>query len=84
MPWGRIAAIAAAIAAVLWLCLDSGLGGAPETPAVASVALLMLAAVFGTGAWVMRVGGRPERVPLLAGAAIGVAAYALVRLTLPG
>ena len=81
MPWGRVLAIAAAVAAVLWLAFDAGLGDPP--PAGASVALVMLAAVFGTGVWVMRAGGRPERAPLLAGLAIGVGAYALVRLTLP-
>ena len=84
MPWGRVAAITSAVTAVLWLCLDSGMGDTPPPPAGTSVALLLLSAVFGIGTWVMRAGGRPERVPLLAGLAIGAGAYALVRLTLPG
>jgi hypothetical protein len=82
MPWGRVAAITSAVIAVLWLCLDSGMGDAPA-PAGTSVALLLLSAVFGIGTWVMQAGGRPERVPLLAGLAIGAGVYALVRLTLP-
>jgi hypothetical protein len=31
----------------------------------------------------MRIAGRAERVPLLAGLALGTAGYALLRLTLP-
>ena len=84
MPWGRVAAITGAVVAVLWLCLDSGIGDTPPTPGAASAALLIFAFVFGTGAWVMRVGGRHERVPTLVGLSIGAAAYALIRLTLPG
>jgi hypothetical protein len=84
MPWGRVAAIAAAAAAVLWASLDAGFGGTAPAPAVASVGLLILAALFGAGSWVMRIGGRPERAPLLAGLAIGAGAYAVARLTLPG
>ena len=83
MPWGRVAAIAAAVAAVLWLALDAGVGATEPTPAAASVALIILAGIFGAGTWVMRVAGRRERIPLLAGLAIGTGGYALVRLTLP-
>jgi hypothetical protein len=43
----------------------------------------MLAGTFGIGAWVMRAGGRPERVPLLVGLALGIAGYAVLRLTFP-
>ena len=84
MPTGRIAAIAASVALVLWASLDSGMGGAPPAPAVMSVALLVLALLFGVGAWAMRAGGRSERAPLLAGLAIGIGSYALLRLALPG
>ena len=84
MPWGRVAAITGAVAAALWLSFDAGLGGTPPAPAATSAGLLVLATLFGAGAWVMRVGGRPERAPLLAGIAIGAAAYAIIRLTLPG
>jgi hypothetical protein len=84
MPWGRVAAITGAVVGVLWFCLDSGVGDTAPAPGAASAALLIFAFVFGTGAWVMRVGGRPERVPTLTGLSIGAAAYALIRLTLPG
>ena len=84
MPWGRVAAIAAAVVAVLWIRLDSGLVDTEPAPGAVSVALLLLAGVFGACAWVMRVGGRPERVPFLAGLSIATGGYALIRLTLPG
>ena len=83
MPVGRVAAVAAAVAAVLWLSLDSGVGGTTPAPPLASSALVILALMFGAGAWAMIVTGRNERAPLLAGLAIGVGAYALVRLALP-
>ena len=84
MPWGRVAVIAGLVTAVLWASLDAGLGDTEPAPGAASAGLLVLAFLFGTGAWVMVLGGRRERAPLLAGLAIGVGAYALVRLTLPG
>jgi uncharacterized membrane protein len=84
VPWGRVGAIAVAVIAVLWASLDAGFGDAPPAPPVASAGLLVLAVLFGAGTWVMRVGGRPERAPLLAGLSIGAATYALLRLTLPG
>jgi hypothetical protein len=83
MPVGRVAAIAAGAGALLWASLDSGLAG-PPAPPVTSVALAVLALVFGGGAAVMRLGGRPERAPLLAGLAAGIGGYAILRLTLPG
>lgn len=83
MPLGRVAAIGAMVAAVLWASLDSGVAG-PPAPAVASAGLIVLAVLFGTGAWAMQVGGRPERAPLLAGLALACGTYALLRLTLPG
>jgi hypothetical protein len=84
MPWGRVVAIAAAVAAVLWASLDAGFGDTEPAPAVTSAGLAVLALLFGAGAAAMRVGGRPERAPLLAGLALGAGAYALARLTLPG
>jgi len=83
VPWGRIGAIAAAVMAVLWAALDAGFGDSPPAPPVASAGLAILAVLFGAGAWVMRVGGRQERAPLLAGLSIGTIAYAVLRLTLP-
>lgn len=84
MPWGRVAATASMVVAILWAALDAGWADTETAPAAASAALLVLAALFGAGAWAMQVGGRRERAPLLAGLAIGTAGYALVRLTLPG
>lgn len=84
MPWGRVVAVACAVAAVLWASLDAGFGDTQPAPAAASAGLAVLAVLFGSGAWVMRVGGRAERAPLLAGLALGAGAYAIVRLTLPG
>jgi hypothetical protein len=84
MPWPRVAAIAAAVIAVLWLSLDGGFGGSPAAPRSASAALAVLALVFGVGSWTMRVGGQPERAPLMMGLSIGTGVYALLRLTLPG
>jgi len=74
----RSLVIAVAVAAVLWLALDSGrLSAEPAQPAT-SAALGMLAAVFAMGAIVMRAGGQGQRVPLLIGMAIGTGAYALI------
>ena len=84
MPWGRTIGFAAAVVAVLWSALDAGFGGSPAAPPITSLALVVLALLFGVGAWVMQVAGRAERAPLLAGLAIGAGAYAIVRLTLPG
>lgn len=75
---GRALAIALAVAAVLWLALDSGLvSSRPALPGT-SGALATLAIVFGIGAWVMQQGGQLQRVPLLVGMALGVGAYALI------
>ena len=78
---GRALAIALAVFTVLWLMLDSGYAAAEPAPGGTSVALGMLAAVFGVGAVVMRAGGQPQRVPLLVGMALGVGAYALLRIS---
>jgi hypothetical protein len=79
LPWGRVAAIAAGVFAVLWLAFDAGLTSAGP-PAGISPALLALAGVFGCGAWVMQKGGQPDRVPLLVGLSAGAGSYALLRL----
>ena len=72
---GRALAIAVAVLAVLWLALDSKwVSSDPGLPGT-SLSLGMLAVVFGIGAWVMQAGGRPERVPLLVGTALGCAIY---------
>jgi hypothetical protein len=74
----RSVVIAVAVAAVLWLALDSGqLSTEPAQPGT-SAALGMLAAVFAMGAFVMRAGGQARRVPLLIGMALGTGAYAVI------
>jgi len=74
----RSLVIAVAVAAVLWLALDSRRLTADPAPPGTSAALGMLALVFSVGAVVMRAGGQPQRVPLLVGMALGTGAYALV------
>jgi hypothetical protein len=77
----RAAVVACVVAALLWLMLDSGLVRPDRAPPVTSLSLAALAALFGVGAWALAATGQqPERVPLLAGLAIGVGGYALVRL----
>jgi hypothetical protein len=75
----RSVIIALAVMAVLWLALDSGvLTTEPALPGT-SLALGMLAVVFGVGAWVMEAGGQVGRVPLLIGMALGAGGYAMIR-----
>jgi hypothetical protein len=79
----RVIATAAAAAAGLWLTLDSGLLTSEPAPRLVSVSLGALGLLFGLGAWATAVGGQPQRSPLLAGLAIGVGGYAVLRLLLP-
>jgi len=76
----RVAAMAAGIGAFLWLMLDSGVMTPERAARATSAALVMLAALFGLGAWATSVGGQREKSPLLAGLALGVGGYALLRL----
>lgn len=78
----RVAGVALAVAMALWLMVDSRLVSPEPGPRFLSLSLFGLAALFGGGAWAMSVGGRRERVPLLAGLAIGVGGYAVLRLVL--
>jgi hypothetical protein len=78
----RVAGIGFAVALVLWLMLDSRLVSPEAGPRFLSLSLAGLAALFGLGAWAMQVGGRKERAPFLAGVAIGVGGYAVLRLVL--
>ena len=80
MPWPRVGAVAGGVAAVLYLMLDSGAVGRETPPPGISLALCMLAAIFGLGAGVMWAGGQRERTPLLAGLAFGVGGYAILRM----
>lgn len=78
----RLAGVALSVGMALWLMLDSRLVSPEPGPPFLSLSLLGLAALFGLGAWAMAVGGRRERTPLLAGLAIGVGGYAVLRLAL--
>lgn len=80
MPVGRVTLIGGAVAAVLYLMLDSGVVSAERAPTATSVSLGIVAGVFGLGAWGTWVIGQRHRSPLLAGLATGAGIYALVRL----
>jgi drug/metabolite transporter (DMT)-like permease len=76
----RVLGIAAAVGAVLYVMLDSGVVRPEGTPKVMSVTLIVLALVFTLGAWTSGFGSQPERRPMMVGLALGVASYAVVRL----
>jgi hypothetical protein len=80
MPALRVGLIAGAVAAFLWLMLDSGRVSPEPAPAAASASLGVFALIFGAGAWVMSIAGQRERAPLLAGLAIATGGYAIFRL----
>ena len=73
LPAVRVLATAVTVFGLLWLMLDSKLVTPEAAPAGTSLSLGGLAVVFGAGAWVMKVGRQPERVPMLTGLALGVA-----------
>ena len=60
---------------MLWAAFASGWASSDPAMPDPSTSLGVLAVVFGLGAWVMHAGGRPGRVPLLVGTALGCAAY---------
>jgi hypothetical protein len=76
----RALGVASAIAALLYLMLDSGTVTPEQAARLVSLPLAGLACLFGVGAWAMAVGGQPARSPLLAGLALGTGGYALFRL----
>jgi len=80
MPPSRVLGIAAAVGVVLYVMLDSGVVRPEATPRVMSVALIVLALLFTVGAWTAGMGNQPERRPMLAGLALGLASYAVLRL----
>ena len=80
MPPARIAGIAAAVGAVLYVMLDSGVMRPEGPPKVISVTLIVLALVFTLGAWTAGFGGQPERRPMMVGLALGLASYGVLRL----
>jgi hypothetical protein len=80
MPASRVLGIAGAVGAVLYVMLDSGIVRPEGTPKVMSVTLIVLALVFTLGAWTAGFGNQPERRPMMAGLAVGLAGYAVLRL----
>jgi hypothetical protein len=77
----RALLVACAAASLLWLMLDSGAVTPERAAPLTSLSLGGLAGLFGVGAWALSATGQqPERVPLLAGLALGLGGYALARL----
>ena len=76
----RVPAVAGVIAAILYVMLDSGVIRPEAAPRVVSVSLVVLAVIFGVGSWTSSIGGQRSRSSTLAGLAVGVAGYAIVRL----
>jgi Mn2+/Fe2+ NRAMP family transporter len=70
--------VACAIAALLYLSLDSGRYAA--TPRLFSLPLIGLALIFAARAWMVLVSPDRRTGSFFAGLAIGVGGYALVRL----
>lgn len=79
MP-ARVAGTGGAIALLVWLMLDSGLVTPVRAARSTSAALVILAVLFGLGAWGASVGGQRDRSPLLASVALGVGGYGILRL----
>ena len=78
----RAYAVAGAVAAILYVMLDSGVLRPGASPRVLSVALLVLAGIFGVGTWTASMSRQQSRSATLAGLAVGVAGYAILRLFL--
>lgn len=73
------AVVAAVVAGLLYLNLDSGRVGPPAERLV-SLPLLGLALMFAGGSWAATKGAYPHRAPWFAGLSAGVGGYALLRL----
>ena len=71
--------VACAIAALLYLSLDSGRYAA-STPRLFSLPLVGLALIFGARAWTVSLSRDQRTTSFFTGLAIGVGGYALVRL----
>ena len=78
----RAGGLAAVVGGILFVMLDSSAVNAEPTPWYFSVSLGGLGLLFGIGAWATLAVGQSERSPMLAGLAIGVVGYALLRLIL--
>jgi len=75
-----VVVIAGALAAVLYLMLDSGAFAPEPAPRAASLSLAALAGLFGLGAWALSATGQSGRSRWPAAIAVGAGGYALVRL----
>ncbi len=80
MPPSRVFGIAGAVGVFLYVMLDSGIVRPEGTPRVMSVTLIVLALIFTLGAWTASFSNQPERRPMMAGLALGLASYAVLRL----
>jgi hypothetical protein len=76
----RVVAVAGAIAAILYVMLDSGVVRPEAGPRVLSAGLIVLAILFAVGSWTASMGGQKNRSSMLAGLSAGVGGYAILRL----
>jgi len=74
--------VAAAVAVLLYARLDAGIFSSDPTPHAVSLPLGGLAVLFGLGAWAAGYKRQPTRAPFMAGLALGVGGYALLRVLL--
>ena len=74
--------VAAAVAVLLYPRLDAGIFSSDPTPHAVSLPLGGLAVLFGLGAWAAAYKSQPTRAPFMAGLALGVGGYALLRVFL--
>lgn len=75
-------AVAAVVAALLWLNLDSGRFTPEPSSRFFSMPLIGLAAIFGVRAWTESQSPEPRWTAFFAGLALGVGGYGIVRLIL--
>ena len=75
-------AVAAVVAGLLWLNLDSGRTTAEPASRLFSMPLIGLAAIFGVRAWTESQNPEPRWTAFFAGLALGVGGYGIVRLVL--
>jgi len=75
-------AVAAVVATLLWLNLDSGRITPEPASRFFSMPLIGLAAIFGVRAWTETQSANRRWSPFFAGLALGVGGYGIVRLML--
>jgi hypothetical protein len=77
-----VVAVAAVVAALLWLNLDSGRLTSEPASRFFSMPLVGLSAIFGVRAWTESQSPEPRWTAFFAGLALGVGGYGIVRLVL--